>query len=101
MSVKVCDLYTVLGENVGENVWQEYPRPQMKRDSFLCLNGKWDFAAKKGKSFPREYSESILVPFCPESLLSGIHAHLFILPKKDCSAGRLFAGSAAFALRRC
>ena len=75
MSVKVCDLYTVLGENVGEKVWQEYPRPQMKRDSFLCLNGKWDFAAKRGKSFPREYSESILVPFCPESLLSGIHAH--------------------------
>ena len=75
MSVKVCDLYTVLGESLGEKVWQEYPRPQMKRDSFLCLNGKWDFSAKKGKSFPQEYSESILVPFCPESLLSGIHTH--------------------------
>ena len=75
MSVKVFDLYTVLGESLGEKVWQEYPRPQMKRDSFLCLNGKWDFSAKKGKSFPQEYSESILVPFCPESLLSGIHTH--------------------------
>ena len=75
MSVKVCDLYTDLGQNLGQEVWQEYPRPQMRRGSYLNLNGAWDFAAKKGKQFPREYSQSILVPFCPESLLSGIHAH--------------------------
>ena len=75
MSDKICDLYTALGEELGESVWQEYPRPQLKRNSYLNLNGKWDFAAKKGKQFPRQYTESILVPFCPESLLSGIHAH--------------------------
>ena len=60
---------------MGKNVWQEYPRPQLRRDSFLNLNGLWDFAAKKGKQFPRNYEQQILVPFCPESLLSGIHTH--------------------------
>ena len=75
MSVTFCDLTTYQGESLGEKVWQEYPRPQMRRESYLNLNGKWDFAAKKGKQFPRSYNESILVPFCPESALSGIHAH--------------------------
>ena len=75
MSVTYCDLYTPQAEALGEALWQEYPRPQLRRDSYLNLNGAWDFAAKKGKSFPRQYEQSILVPFCPESLLSGIHAH--------------------------
>ncbi|MBO7196404.1 MAG: glycoside hydrolase family 2 [Clostridia bacterium] len=51
--------------------WNEYPRPSMVRDSFLCLNGKWDFAITKPGDAP-EYKEQILVPFPPESLLSGI-----------------------------
>lgn len=50
--------------------WNEYPRPSMKRDSFFTLNGKWDFAISKSE--PEEYSEKILVPFPPESALSGI-----------------------------
>ena len=75
MAVTYYDLYTPLGENMDDTPWQEYPRPQMRRNSYLNLNGKWDFAAKKGKQFPREYTQEILVPFCPESLLSGIHEH--------------------------
>ena len=75
MSVTFCDLTTYQGESLGEKVWQEYPRPQMRRDSYLNLNGKWDFAAKKGKQFPRAYNDSILVPFCPESGLSGVKEH--------------------------
>ncbi len=71
----LCDLYTQRGENLPEAVWQEYPRPQLQRQSWLNLNGKWDFAAKKGKQFPTEYNQQILVPFCPESALSGIHQH--------------------------
>ena len=50
--------------------WNEYPRPQMKRDSFLCLNGKWDLSC---------YTESwgeILVPYPVESQLSGIGRQL-------------------------
>ena len=46
--------------------WNTYPRPQMRRDSFLCLNGEWEVTLGNGE--PR----SILVPFPPESLLSGI-----------------------------
>ena len=51
--------------------WNEYPRPSMVRDSFLCLNGLWDFCVCKKKETPT-YNEKILVPFPPESLLSGL-----------------------------
>ena len=46
--------------------WNVYPRPQMKRDSFLCLNGDWEVTVNGGAPRP------ILVPFCPESILSGL-----------------------------
>lgn len=48
----------------------DYPRPLLKRNSFLSLNGVWDFAYSEAE--PAEYTEKILVPFCPESALSGI-----------------------------
>ena len=86
MAVTYYDLYTDLGENLEGTPWQEYPRPQLRRNSYLNLNGKWDFAAKRGKQFPLEYTQEILVPFCPESLLSGIHQHfgedLFLFYRK-------------------
>lgn len=51
--------------------WNEYPRPSMVRDSFVCLNGKWDFAlGKRGKEI--NFDREILVPFPPESMLSGL-----------------------------
>ena len=50
--------------------WNEYPRPQFKRDSFICLNGEWDF--EYSVSEPKTYTKKILVPFSPESNLSGI-----------------------------
>ena len=52
--------------------WNEYPRPSMVRESFLCLNGQWDFQISDTGT-PDEYTEKILVPFPPESLLSGIN----------------------------
>ena len=70
----INDLYTQQGEEITENPWQVYPRPQLKRDSYLNLNGRWDFAVSTGKRFP-EYDKTILVPFCPQSLLSGIKEH--------------------------
>lgn len=58
----------------------EYPRPQLQRDSYFCLNGKWQFAIDAGESLPERglfnaenYPLEIEVPFCPESVLSGIH----------------------------
>ena len=64
MSVR---LYTKEGENLSGQPWNVYPRPQLKRDSFLCLNGEWDFAVNE-----RKYTSKILVPFAPESMLSGV-----------------------------
>ena len=56
----------------------EYPRPQFVRDDWLCLNGEWQFEIDQGDSgldrglLNRELSDRIMVPFCPESQLSGI-----------------------------
>jgi len=57
----------------------EYPRPQMVRDSWLNLNGEWDFEIDNGRSgrdrnliSATSLSQKIVVPFCPESELSGI-----------------------------
>ena len=52
--------------------WNIYPRPQMVRDSFFCLNGKWNFEIKCGKDFPENYTNKITVPFSPEAKLSGV-----------------------------
>ena len=46
--------------------WNTYPRPQMKRESFYCLNGEWEIHIGDADA-----PQSIRVPFCPESLLSG------------------------------
>ena len=61
-------LYTAAGETLARDTapWQAYPRPALMRDSYLCLNGRWQFRAGDGPE------EEILVPFPPESLLSGI-----------------------------
>lgn len=62
-------LYTVAGENLQGVPWNVYPRPQLKRDSFLCLNGAWEFAVGDEPTYDR----TILVPFAPQSLLSGLN----------------------------
>ena len=69
------ELYTSAGETVGTAPWQAYPRPQMKRDSFFNLNGPWEFTPATTAELPKTYEHTILVPFCPESLLSGVHQH--------------------------
>ena len=34
---------TTWGEKVtSDNCWRDYPRPQMVRDNWTCLNGDWD-----------------------------------------------------------
>jgi len=65
------DMYTWEGENLYGTPWEEYPRPQMKRESYVNLNGEWQFQIGT-KAFPQNYSQRIRVPFCPESLLSGL-----------------------------
>lgn len=50
----------------------EYPRPQMARADWLNLNGPWDYAITGSTRQPAEYEGSILVPFSPETELSGV-----------------------------
>ena len=56
----------------------EHPQPQLQRKNWENLNGEWEFAFDFGKSgmnrrfWEREHlDQKILVPFCPESELSG------------------------------
>ena len=68
MKNKECiDLYTTEGEALKGQPWCVYPRPQMRRDSFFCLNGEWSFSNNDGKT------DTITVPYPPESLLSSVH----------------------------
>ncbi|MBQ8994998.1 MAG: glycoside hydrolase family 2 [Oscillospiraceae bacterium] len=50
----------------------EYPRPQLVRKQWECLNGPWDYAILPEGEQVREWKRSILVPFSPETELSGV-----------------------------
>ena len=45
----------------------------MVRDSYLNLNGYWEYAINFEKKAPVKYDGKILVPFSPEAFLSGVH----------------------------
>ena len=69
-------------ESVPRN---EYPRPQFVRETWSNLNGWWscefDFSnsgMERGLADSKGFSKRILVPFCPESELSGIGFRDFI-----------------------
>lgn len=64
-------LKTRWSEKTGDVPFNEYPRPQFERDSFFNLNGSWDYAINGGE-MPENYDGKILVPFSPESYLSGV-----------------------------
>lgn len=57
----------------------EHPRPDRMRENWLSLNGKWEFeideradGRERGLTMGHALDREILVPFCPESPLSGI-----------------------------
>ncbi|MDX3319672.1 glycoside hydrolase family 2 TIM barrel-domain containing protein [Streptomyces sp. ME03-5684b] len=56
----------------------EYPRPQFRRDRWLNLNGTWEFEIDRSDTgrerglLERELAGEIVVPFAPESALSGV-----------------------------
>ncbi len=52
---------------MNETPWNLYPRPQLRRDSFLNLNGEWNLTIVDGGY---EEPHIILVPYPPESKLS-------------------------------
>lgn len=57
---------------IGKIPLSEYPRPQMRRNSYLSLNGVWRFEKAKRTEQVSVLSKTILVPFSPESLNSGV-----------------------------
>jgi beta-galactosidase/beta-glucuronidase len=64
----------------------EHPRPQFERSDWLNLNGTWSFAldptrtgVERGFAESQGFDSEILVPFCPESKLSGV-GHLDFIP---------------------
>ena len=70
-------LYTRWGKTLdADHVLQEYPRPLLKRDSYVNLNGYWEYAVTKQFKRPEKYDGRILVPFSPESALSGVGRQL-------------------------
>ncbi|MBQ1187259.1 MAG: MFS transporter [Clostridia bacterium] len=62
-------LNTPFEDEKAEMPWGEYPRPNLKRDSFICLNGKWNLKILRNNKVLKE--GEILVPFSLESDISG------------------------------
>lgn len=98
-------MLTPYGEKFsGEDILPQYPRPQLIRDSYLNLNGPWDYAFTAGEE-PAQYDGQILVPFPPESPLSGVEKGFgsgrgAVVPPRLSSAGGVSPGSGAASLRR-
>ena len=51
----------------------EYPRPQLYRESYISLNGEWDYKISESPDIPSSFDGAILVPFSPECELSGVN----------------------------
>ena len=57
----------------------EHPRPDQFRENWMSLNGAWQFEIDKaadgesrGLTYGKDLNAKIMVPFCPESKLSGL-----------------------------
>jgi len=98
-------LFTVWGEKLDrDNVLGEYPRPSLRREGWVCLNGLWDYVfTKRGKRPVKDASGNIcwdgkiLVPFSPEAALSGVGRQLMpdetLWYRRELPAGRAEAGT--------
>ena len=72
--VEVTALSTPWTEKVNpESPLQEYPRPQLRRDNWQNLNGRWQYSiTSKDGPRPENFSDEIIVPYAIESSLSGV-----------------------------
>lgn len=67
-------LKTVFEENISAIPFSEYPRPQLKRESYFCLNGEWDFTIRNNDN--KIFDGKITVPFPVESRISGVEREI-------------------------
>lgn len=89
----------------SKNPLAEYPRPQFVRDSYLNLNGIWDYSIRRTENIPGSFHAQITVPFSPETELSGVcrvvkpdeilfYHKAFVLPE-GFNKGRVFVNFGA------
>ena len=85
--ITTAALFLALAFNVKANDLprKEYPRPPFERGEQINLNGTWTFDFDFGQSGvdrqlqnSEKFSKNIIVPFCPESELSGVKHTDFI-----------------------
>ena len=72
-------------ESKAQTPRPEYPRPQFERADWVNLNGTWTYAfdfgrtgGERGWNEKQSFDNTITVPFCPESKLSGVEHTDFI-----------------------
>ena len=79
-AANAATMLTPWGENVtDDNAWRDYPRPQMVREGWTCLNGAWDYAVTaitNTAGRPEAWDGKIRVPFALEAPLSGCGGRL-------------------------
>ena len=54
----------------------EYPRPYLVRNSYINLNGIWDYEITTENAIPKVFTGKIVVPYPLESSLSGVRREL-------------------------
>ncbi len=64
-------------EAVAGRAWKEYPRPQLVRDKWLNLNGKWDYAIVAKDAVRAEPQGKINVPYPVQSHISGVQKQVY------------------------
>jgi hypothetical protein len=79
VQLKLRVLGTGVFNSLAEVPRPEHPRPDLFRENWMTLNGQWQFENDKaadgesrGLTYGKDLNSKIIVPFCPESKLSGL-----------------------------
>ncbi|MBQ9004247.1 MAG: glycoside hydrolase family 2, partial [Eggerthellaceae bacterium] len=93
VDAQLATMYTPQGEALDPlHVWEEHPDPQLEREQFETLNGRWACAFVAGGHEPTDdlaavcaaapipdasvFQQAIVVPFSPEAPLSRVNRQL-------------------------